>query len=157
MDELLYSSISEGSTTSTDYSVEVADDKHLKIKQGNSVKVSSPAASSRKETKLRPARGPVSSREDYKKSETHVLEFEDSQAVRKAVYHQWLLEKKAKIKEKVIKETKSKSQIQEEEAQAIAKKEQLKVDAAKAYDKWKTKKDVDLAKKTKAKQEEKGI
>ena len=129
MNELLYSSISEGSTTSTDYSVEVSDDEHLKIKQGNSVK----------------------------KSETQVLEFEDSRAVREAVYHQWLLEKKAKIKEKVIKETKSKSQIQEEEAKVIAKKEQLKVDTAKAYDKWKTKKDEELAKKTKAKQEEKGI
>ena len=157
MNELLYSSISEGSTTSTDYSVEVSDDEHLKIKQGNSVKVSKPATSNYKETKPRPARHPVSSREDYKKSETQVLEFEDSRAVREAVYHQWLLEKKAKIKEKVIKETKSKSQIQEEEAKAIAKKEQLKVDTAKAYDKWKTKKDEELAKKTKAKQEEKGI
>ena len=162
MNELLYSSISEGSTTSTDHSVELTDDEHLKLKQSDSFKVSNPSTSNHKETnynKLRPARRPVgtlSSRKDCKKTETEVLEFEDSRAVRDAVYEQWLLEKKATIKEKRIKETKSKSQIEEEEAKAIAKQEQLKVDAAKAYDKWKTKKDEDLAKKVKAKQQEKG-
>ena len=161
MNELLYSSISEGSTTSTDHSVELTDDEHLKLKQSDSIKVSNPSTSNHKETnyKLRPARRPVgtlSSRKDNKKTETKVLEFEDSRAVRDAVYDQWLLEKKATIKEKRIKETKNKSQIEEEKAKAIAKQEQLKADAAKAYDKWKTKKDEDLAKKVKAKQQEKG-
>ena len=96
-------------------------------------------------------------RQESKRSETQVLEFEDSQAVRNAVYQQWLLQKKAKIKEKRIKETKSKCLLQDEEAKAIAKKEQLKADAVKAYDKWKVKKDEDLAKKLKVKQHEKGI
>ena len=159
MNELLYSSISEGSTTSTDHSVELTDDEHLEIKQSDSIKVSNPSTSNHKETKLRPTRHPVgtlSSRKDNKKTETEVLEFEDSWAVRDAVYDQWLLEKKATIKEKRIKEIKNKSQIEEEKAKAIAKQEQLKADAAKAYDKWKTKKDEDLVKKVKAKQQEKG-
>lgn len=152
MNELLYSSISEASTTSTDYS---ADDKDIKIRQGDSIKAngSNPAS---KQTKRRPV-GTSSLRQDNKGSEAQVLEFEDSQAVRDAVYRQWLLEKKAKIKEKRIMETRNKSLIQDEEAEAVAKKEQLKADAMKAYGKWKAKKDEDLAKKIKVKQQEKGI
>ena len=154
MDDLLLSSLSDGSTSSADYS-KVTDDKNLKIKEGDSIRVNGNLVSS-KEAKQCPV-GTSSYRQDGKRSEAQVLEFEDSQAVRKAVYQQWLLEKKATIKEKRIRETKSKELIQDEEAKAIAKREQLKADAVKAYDKWKTKKDEDLAKKLKVKQQEKGI
>ena len=153
MDDLLRSSVSEGSTTSTDYSVELTVDRDIKLKQDDaSVTVNNNSVSS-KETKRRPV-GTLSRKQE---SETRILEFEDSQAVRNAVYEQWLLEKKEKIKEKRIKETKSKSLLQDEEAKAIAKKEQLKADTVRAYDKWKMKKDEDLAKKLKVKQQEKGI
>lgn len=153
MDDLLRSSVSEGSTTSTDYST---DDRDTKLKQGDASIMVNNSSASFKETKRHPV-GTISRREESKRSETQVLEFEDSRAVRDAVYQQWLLEKRAKIKEKKIKETKSKSLLRDEEAKAIAKKEQLKADAAKAYDKWKMKKDEDLAKKLKVKQQEKGI
>ena len=155
MDGLLQSSISDGSTTSTDYSVERTDDKDIKVKQAASVRMNTSDLAVSKGTKH-----PVnvsSRREEYKRSETQVLEFEDSQAVRNAVYQQWLLEKKAKIKEKRIKETKNKSLIQDEEAKAIAKKEQIKADAVRAYENWKTKKDRELAKKLKTMQQERGI
>lgn len=148
MNNLLESSISEGST-STESSVELTGNKDLKVKQDDSIK--SKACS--KGTKWHS----LSRGQDVTRSETQVLEFEDSQAVRNAVYQQWLLEKKVNIKEKKIKETKMKSLLQEEEAKAIAKKEQLKADAVKAYDNWKLKKDRDLVKKMKAKQQEKGI
>lgn len=151
MDDLLQSSISGGSTTSTDYS----NDKDIKVKQDDSMRVDSSNLAVSKGTKH-----PVSTssrREDYKISETRVLEFEDSQAVRNAVYQQWLLEKKAKIKEKRIKETKNQSLLQDEEAKTIAKKEQLKADAVRAYEKWKMKKDRDLEKKTKTMQQERGM
>lgn len=159
MNELLHLSTSEGSTISTDHSVELTDDKDLKIKQGDSIKVNGSNSSTSKETKRRPVRavGTSSFRQGYKRSETQVLEFEDTRAVRDAVYEQWLLEKKARIKEKRIKETKDKRLIQDEEAKSTAKKEQLKADAVKAYDKWKTKKDEDLAKRMKVKQQEKGM
>ena len=153
MDDLLLSSVSEASTTSTDYST---DDRDIKIKQGDASIMVNNNPASFKETKRHPV-STISRRQEYKRPETQVLEFEDSQAVRDAVYQQWLLEKRAKIKEKKIKETKSKSLLQDEEAEAIAKKEQLKTDAVKAYDKWKMKKDEDLAKKLKVKQQEKGI
>ena len=151
MENLLLSSVSEGSITSTDHSNELSDnnedDTDLKIKQGDSIS---------KETKQRLV-GTLSLGQDQCKSYgPKVLEFEDSRAVLDAVYLQWLSEKKAKIKEKKIQETKSKSMLQNEEAKVIAKKEQLKADAVKAYDRWKMKKDEDLAKKLKMKRREKG-
>lgn len=155
MNDLLRLSSSEGSTTSIDYSVEATDDKDVKTKQADSIKVNGSNSTTSKGTKRRSV-GIPSRRQDYKRSETQVLEFKDSQAVRNAVYEQWLLEKKARIKEKKITETKSKSLLQDEEAKAMAKKEQIKADAMKAYDKWKTSKDEDLAKKLKLKQQEKG-
>ena len=153
MEDLLRLSVSEGSTTSSDCST---DDRDMKLKKGDASIMVNNNSASFEETERHPV-GTKSRREESKRSETQVLEFEDSQAVRNAVYQQWLLEKRVKIKEKKIKETKSKSLLQDEEAKAIAKKEQLKADAVKAYDKWKMKKDEDLAKKLKIKQQEKGI
>ena len=153
MDDL---SLSEGSTTSTDYSIST-NDKHLKIKQEDDsiIKVNrNPTCSKGATTKRRPV-GHLSRKQD-KESEAQLLEFEDTHAVRDAVYQQWLLEKKAKIKEKRIMETKEKTLLQDEVAKAIAKKEQLKVDAMKAYEKWKMKKDEVMVKKIKAKKQEKG-
>lgn len=150
MDDLLHLSTSEGSTTSTDVST---DDKDLAVKEGDSINVNDTDLSISRERR-RPVRT-SSRKQDYQESKT-ILEFTDTQALRDAVYQQWLMEKRAKIKEKKIKETKSKRMIQDEEAKAIAKKEQLKVDAVKAYNKWKAKKDEDLVKKLKVKQQEKG-
>ena len=73
-----------------------------------------------------------------------------------SVYSEWLSEKKAKIKEKKIRETKSKSELQNEELQAIAKKEQLKADCERAYKTWMAKKNKDMMEKLKIKQQEKG-
>ena len=143
MENLLHSSVSEESITSTDHSDDNNEDNK---EQGDSIS---------KETKQRLV-GTVSRRQDCKRSEPQILEFEDSRAVLDAVYQQWLLEKKAKIKKKKIQETKSKSMLQDEEAKCMAKKEQLKADAVKAYDKWIMKKDEDLVKKLKMKQQEKG-
>jgi len=79
-----------------------------------------------------------------------------AKAICDSVYNEWLSEKKAKIKEKKIKETKSKRELRNEELQAIAKKVQLEADCKKAYDTWKAKKDKDIMKRLKIKQQEKG-
>ena len=99
---------------------------------------------------LKSKRQHVSSASDISRDTSSL---DPAKAIRDSVYSQWLSEKKAKIKEKKIKETKSKSELQNEELQAIAKKEQLEADCKKAYKIWKAKKDKDMMEKLKIKQE----
>ena len=109
---------------------------------------------------VKPAGGSLKSNRQYAASVSDISRdtssLDPAKAICDSVYSEWLSEKKAKIKEKKIRETKSKSELQNEELQAIAKKEQLKADCERAYKTWMAKKNKDMMEKLKIKQQEKG-